>query len=203
MSDAGARLLCRMIPKTANLNGGAGGIPELTPMDIAAALSYMKLSDFETRYIRAALLQSEAWGPTSELGYAAWDWAVSKAIRENWNIPRGKETLRRLSFVAIASRIDRRHFVCGNCGGSGMIRIVSKLVRCEECAGKWTDPDSAMEIGDGRKKLSSRYYGKLLNMDKNTYKATWEPRLLTLLADLHAIEGKVVSRMKKVIFEDA
>lgn len=203
MSDAGERLLCRMIPKTTNYGGGFGGKPELTTLDIAAALSYMKLSDFETRYIRACLLDAEPWGPTTPLGYAAWDWAVSKAIRGGWVIPRGKETVRRLSFVALASRIDRRHFVCSGCDGVGM-RLspeTKRMVKCEACSGWITDPDTGREIGNGMRQRSDRYYGRLLGVNHETYRSTWRARLLDLVAELQVIEGRVVTHIRHVVFE--
>lgn len=203
MSDAGERLLCRMIPKTTNYGGGFGGRPELTPLDIAAAMAYMKLSDFETRYICAALLQAEDWGPTSPLGYAAWDWAVSKAIRGNWVIPKGKETVRRLSFVALACRIDRRHFTCRSCNGVGTMldKQLKRLKPCQACEGRRTDADTGVEIGNGLRQRSDRFYGRLLAVDHKTYRATWEPRLKELISDLQAIEGRVVTHIRRVIFE--
>lgn len=203
MSDAGERLLVRMVPKTTNYMSGFGGKPELTTLDIAAALSYMKLTDFETRYIRAALLQAEPWGPNSQLGYAAWDWAVSNSIHGDWAIQRGKEILRRLSFLAIASRIDRRHFVCGGCDGVGIVLHpeTRRLTRCEACAGKYTDPDTGMEIGNGIKAKSDRFYGRALGVDHKTYRATWDNRLRSLVADLQSIEGRVVTHIWHVVFD--
>lgn len=196
-----SNLICKMVPHSIPYGAPFGGITELTQTDIAAALSYLKLSDFETRYIRAALLQAEPWGPTSPLGYDAWDWVVGKAIEGGWHIPKGKETLRRLSFIALASRIDRRQFVCASCRGAGVVMADKLLRRCSECAGERQDATTGQIIGDGRRQRSDRFYGRLLGVDHKTYSATWAKRLDGLLADLHVIEDRVTHYLGRAIFE--
>lgn len=195
-----SELICKMVPHSIPYGAPFGGKAEITQTDIAAALSYLKLNDFETRYIRAVLLQAEAWGPTSLLGYDAWDWVVTKAIAGGWQVQRGKETLRRLSFVALASRIDRRQFVCAPCRGAGVVMQGNLLAKCCECAGERKDPATGQIIGDGRRQRSDRFYGRLLGVDHKTYATTWAPRLDALLADLHVIEDRVTHYLWKSIF---
>lgn len=194
-------LICKMIPHSIPYGAPFGGTTEITQTDIAAALSYLKLNDFETRYIRACLLDAEPWGPTSPLGYDAWDWVVGKAIAGGWQIPQGKETLRRLSFVALATRIDRRQFVCGACNGAGVVLSGSLLAKCGACQGERADPVTGQLIGDGRRQRSDRFYGRLLGVNHETYKQTWAPRLNGLLADLHVIEDRVIWYLRTAVFD--
>lgn len=194
-------LVCKMVPHSIPYGAPFGGTTEITQTDIAAALSYLKLNDFETRYIRACLLDAEPWGPTSPLGYDAWDWVVGKAIAGSWQIPQGKETLRRLSFVALATRIDRRQFVCGSCNGAGVVLTGSLLAKCGACQGERADPVTGQLIGDGRRQRSDRFYGRLLGVNHETYRQTWAPRLNGLLADLHAIEDRVIWYLRTAVFD--
>lgn len=205
MSDAGEQLLFMSSPKTTCYDGASRRTAQdrLKPADIAAALSYLKMSDFETRYIMAALLQSEPWGPKSTLGMDAWLWAVDIAIREKWQIPQGSETVRRLSFLALASRIDRRQFVCQSCNGVGTVlnTETNRLDQCNHCAGTTTDRDTGRTIGNGMRGRSDRFYGRALGVNHETYKSTWRPRLHNLIADLQAIEGRVVTHIRRVVFD--
>lgn len=196
-----SNLICKMVPHSIPYGAPFGGTTEITQTDIAAALSFLKLNDFETRYIRACLLDAEPWGPTSPLGYAAWDWVVGKAIAGGWQIPKGKETLRRLSFVALATRIDRRQFVCGACNGAGVVLTGSLLAKCGACQGERADPVTGQMIGDGRRQRSDRFYGRLLGVDHKTYSATWAKRLDDLLADLHVIEDRVTHYLGRAIWD--
>ena len=194
-------LVCKMVPHSIPYGAPFGGVAELTQTDVAAALSYLKLNDFETRYVRACLLDAEPWGPTSPLGYDAWDWVVGKAIAGGLAIPKGKETLRRLSFVALACRIDRRQFVCASCRGAGVVLRNKLLAKCDGCAGDRLDSNTGQMIGDGRRKRSNRDYARLIGVNHETYSATWAKRLGDLLADLHVIEDRVTHYLGRAIFD--
>lgn len=198
------RLLCKLVPKTSDYTGGFGGKPEITPLDVAAGLAYLHLGEFETLYIRASLLQSEPYGAKSSLGYASWDWGIKQAEANGWAVPRGKEFMRKMALLAVMRRVDRDQFICTNCGGVGTVlnKRENKLSRCSKCSGTRTDAITGMAIGDGRKKVSNRLYGRFLGINHETYSQTWEPRLNHLIAELEIIENYVVSEISRKVYEN-
>ena len=202
-----SKLLCKMVPHSFAYGVPFGGQVELTQTDIAAGLSFLKLSDFEARYIRAAYLLAEPWGEKTELGRAAWDWAMDKAIAGRWEIPRGEYMVRRLSYVAVDSRINRTMFVCQSCQGVGAIisdgtkGVPAGVHRCNDCKGERTD-EAGKKWGNGVKDVSDRAMGQLLGITDKTYKSKWEEKFHGLVSDLIEIESRVLRNLKHVIYGD-
>ena len=197
-------LILKMIPGSVNLNGSGGGGPDLTPTDIAAALSYMKLTAFEERYLRARILQSEPWHRRSDLAYDAWGWALDIQIKAGWDIPKGQETYRKLAFIAIDQRINPEQCICPGCKGRGFYLSKTKksYMRCSRCVGTRKDKVTGQVIGNGRRRISARRYAAALGISDKTFTEKWEPRLKMLTQLLIEIERKA-SYLIGVIEDDA
>lgn len=195
-------LICKLTMKTVDLRGGAGGLPELTQVDIAAGLSYLRLTRFETGYLRARILQSEAWHPTSDLAIEAWMWAKDFEIREGWNIPRGSYLTRKLSYLAVDLRVRPEQCKCEGCKGTGVYLPKGSpvLAACRRCDGLRLDPDSGKMLGNGQRRMSARHFARQLEINHETFSATWEARLRTLTAGLLEIEHKA-KYLKGVVYD--
>lgn len=196
-------LICMLSPKSLNLRGGAGGIPELSPLDIAAALAFLRLTDFETRYVRARILQSEPWHVSSDLAIDAWLWAKDFEIREQWNVPRGSYLTRKLAYLAVGLRVLPETGKCGGCRGTGVYRPKDSnvLAACRRCEGQRMEKATGKMIGSGRRRISARECAQALDVSDKTFTATWAPRLETLTGALLEIEHKV-RYLPGVVFDD-
>lgn len=195
-------LICKLTTKTQNMNGGGGGVPELTPMDVALGMATV-LTQFENRYVRALILQSEAWHPESELAIDAWMWATDISIAQGWSVPRGSYLVRKLSYLALDLRINPAASRCPHCGGTG-IRRTKKAAggwrACRGCEGERVDKLSGATIGNGRRRFSDVERAAALGVSDKTFKATWGPRLWLLTSKLLEIEYRA-GRVRDAIYD--
>lgn len=195
-------LLCKLTTRSPDLTGGFGGLVELTPVDVAAGLSKLGLNTFQTGYIRALILNppgysqedtrlsAEPWHEESQLARDAWDWAMDIALSRGWDIPKGEYMIRKLSFIAVDLRINSLQLRCRRCKGPGYYRKrgESVLVKCDKCAGLRVDKATQMEIGNGKRRLSNRWFASRLGIDHKTYAAKWQDRFWYLTKQLWEIE---------------
>lgn len=177
----GSRILCKLVPKSADYTGGFGGKPEFTPLDVAGALSYVKLNEFETRYIRAKLLQSESFFEGSTLWEQTKEWGRLVAQEHEWDDAAAAE---QAALVVMQERIDPLFTRCNKCKGTGILRRGKMLRACGKCDGTTNDPVTEKPIGDGRRSISNREYGRRLGVNHETFSATWRSRMILLHAYL-------------------
>lgn len=194
-------LYLMLTTKTANLNAAGGGVSELQPMDIAAAISYLGLSEFETMYVRARILDAEEWGPGTALELMGWIYAQGIFIDKGWTVPRGSYLVRKSMFLVMNERINPAATICKHCSGGGAVkRDDGVYVPCKKCA-TLIENEFGRLVGNGRQKKSDREYGQALGVDHKTYAATWQPRLKVLRGALLEIEQKA-RHLPGVVYEE-
>ena len=101
------RAWSKLSPKTADLSGmPAGGEPELPPEVVAAALAKLP----RRYYLAGRVRYLKDWSVSEELATLLWIRCCTYASRENWQVPKGKQYVRRLARIAVAELADPREF---------------------------------------------------------------------------------------------
>lgn len=158
----------------------------ITGFDVATALSYLKLSDFETRYIRAKYLNAESLQSGSGFYDAILAYSASLAIELDWD----QAITAKLVRMAIRERTDCSFTRCKRCHGTGITRTRSQIISCPHCDGVVMDENSQRLLGNGRRHISGREYARLIEVHHTTFKTTWLSRMLQIHAHLINIEIK-------------
>jgi hypothetical protein len=110
--------------------GSGGGIPELTPAEIARMLQGLARGPFLAGMVKEC-------GDARSLGeLERWLWieAMSIACRERWPLCHGQQYCRRLSGLAIFEFIVPKPNRCRECGGKGYVVFQGNGVECTSCS---------------------------------------------------------------------
>lgn len=112
--------------------------------------------------------------------------AVDLANEHVWDFPARSYILDNLAQVCADEFLDPEMTQCHSCKGTGIHVKKDRHVvgRCRSCQGVAFDRASNTEIGDGRRKLSDRFYASKLGIDHKTYKAKWAQRKASFMSIL-------------------
>jgi len=172
-------------PKVANYNG-TGGIPNITPEDVAACLGRIPIAG-------PALLVRAMSGDLSSLRplqQAFRQHVAHMAMLKHWKTgPKFNDYFEGLCesvlhFYVIPSK-------CGRCHGHGQITLITKqVIPCPVCA------------GEGNKDVSERAKARAAGIPSSTWADVWEPRYEAARDVLVAWESMADSAAKRIFWDD-
>lgn len=179
MSKNNAEIIKIIMPRTTGLDDvGHGGIPEITPEMVSAALGYGKLPDMASLYCRVKFQFQGELKPK-----LAWQVTVQRvlplAIKEDWHCG-GVGTIPALSKVALDEALSNN--VCGACKGTGLVG------RCKPCGGQ------------GKKRFSQAEVARRLGIDDRHYgRSEWKARYNWVLWDVYyKLEDKIMQCLQRL-----
>lgn len=111
--------------------------------------------------IQTALVYAKHVGDLSaerKLWAFVYQWAAGKALREQWQVMRGRQTIANMCYLAVFEVVRPNR--CRACKGSGII----KAKPCSCCN------------GSGTHVLSGRTIAQAIGIDESNYRRTWEAR---------------------------
>jgi hypothetical protein len=172
-------------PKVANYNG-TGGIPAITPQDIAACLGRIQVTG-------PALLVRTMAGDLSSLKplqQAFRQHVAHMAMLKHWKAgPKYNDYFEGLCesvlhFYIIPSK-------CGRCEGRGHVTLITKqVIECPVCAGV------------GNKEVSERSKARVASIPSSTWDDVWGDRYEHARDILVAWEGQADHATKRVFWSD-
>lgn len=160
---------------------GRGGIPELTPLDVAAALGMAHLSRVESLLLLAKYTQDIS--QVRPLALAWYLHVVDIAYRDAWEIERGVPRLLRLALWTLRPALLEMR--CESCGGPGLHH--NQRV-CATCSG--TGIAAAPTVGEA---------AAWLLVKRADYLATWSRRETALAADLQLAETHAEAAIRRAL----
>lgn len=108
--------------------------------------------------IQTALTYAKHVGDLSaerKLWAMVYEWVVGKALRDGWQVVRGRPTLANMSYLAVFEVVRPNR--CPKCNGCGIV----KAKACQGCN------------GSGYKPLSNRTIAKAIGVDESNYRRVW------------------------------
>jgi len=182
-----SKLLCKMIPSSCSIENNSTNHEKLTGYDVSGALSYLKLSDFETRFIRARFLLAETFEVGSPLWVLTESFGRELADVRSWQ----PITTQKAALVAVKERIDCEFSRCKRCDGTGIgASKYGGVTACGACDGLVQDENTDKLLGNGRRHISDREYARWLGIHHTTFGSLWSGRLIQIHALLIEIEIK-------------
>ena len=177
---AGLEALKMLPAKGVNVDSIRGGIPEVTPSMISAALGYGNLTDQASLYCRIKYQFEERLRSRLEakvLIGSVLVWAVS----ENWIC--GTGTIPKLSKVALDEMLSEN--ICRTCNGTGTTAQEDKaMLDCTTCN------------GIGHKRFSKRDIARRLGVDKNN--KTWIDRYNRTINLYYDMEQEIIAALSRL-----
>lgn len=182
------RALAKLAP-AAGMRQGSGGIPEYTAADIAAALAGCDdpLATMLVLY-KWALMGDIA----QKLERAAYLMAVDIAVKEKWQIPKGKELVRHMTRLAILESSNPPK--CNTCNGLGKEYTNEgglKQIACRACG------------GGGARRMTGELRSLIVGLDPSRWSKTWGRRYETILDALQRREEYAIRHMSRRMSEGA
>jgi len=163
------------LPQTVQLYGGYGGIPEITPEMVSAALGMGRLSEKASLYCRIKYqLQTHLRSKLESkvLIYDVLEWAIN----ENWIC--GTGLIPKLGKVALDEMLSGQ--LCKSCKGTG------QLGKCSNCG------------GTGQKRFSQAEIARRLGIDDKHYGKVWRPRYNRTLNIYYDCDGEIKAALCKL-----
>ena len=117
-------LLTMLTTRTVRLEGGFGGIPSLTPADVAAMLS--RCSDFQFYLITGKYADDHT------ARHRAWALWFMRCMEMGWHLVPGR--VERFASTTLAEYYDP--CTCVACNGVGSTLVDTRVVVCESCHGQ-------------------------------------------------------------------
>ena len=212
------KLLARLNPSTQHYTQGRGGIPELTPQDIAAAVAMVPEGLGRELVCRlwwpdgAKLTAKDLDRLLLESQLSEWrermDVLVTAQISQAMAVTGTERAKAAAKIDAARARMwprlgpescyeAIRHAVltemsssclCQTCRGLGHIREESGLVR--ECEGC---------EGSGKQKISDRQRAQMIDRDKKTYSVVWAPVYEWTLSLCNQVIGPAHDRLRSAV----
>lgn len=208
------KLIARLNPASIRYGAGRGGIPELTPQDIAGALGMVRDGlgreifchlwwPDGARLTQAQLFehlvhaQFEEWNRRADIlraaqiaHYLADDPARAKsqlaaARNQMWPGIAG-HTIYRMIRLAVLLEISSPN-LCEACGGRGEVRRGSLTIACDECH------------GEGRQGRSDRQRAASIHRDVSNYVRTWRGPYEWLYEHCRDAEDKAVHQFEAAL----
>lgn len=105
-------------------------------------------------------------------------WAAGVAVRESWQVVRGRPTISNLCALAVFESVRPNR--CGRCHGTGFKS--SRL--CVTCGGA------------GIKALSGRKIAEACGVDEAHFRRLWKPRYDAIYAYVNAFDGEVCRALR-------
>jgi len=99
---------------------GHGGFAKLEQCDVAYALGGLRAGP--AALLRAAIAGDYGESNLRDLYVWAWQEAMDLAISAKWEIPKGREILRKMAKRAAEEIVFKRLTLCPNCGGSKSVQ---------------------------------------------------------------------------------
>lgn len=166
-----AELLAMLSARSPRLEGVAGAIARLRPLDIAGALGMAHVRPGPCALILAKYAGD---GPARHTLFAHWfEDRLLVARRGGWNPPRPRMVETLCTFTISENLLANR---CGSCDGTGFRMEGARRVNCATC-----DATGFRYWGDRR-------IAKLFGLGVPAYAGTWRPRLLEARAELQRWE---------------
>jgi hypothetical protein len=212
------KLIARLNPASIRYGVGRGGIPELTPQDIAGALGMVPNGlgreifchlwwPDGARLTQAQLLdylvraQFEEWSRRADILRAAQiaHYLADDPGRAKAQLQAAKDqmwpgiaghTIYRLIRLAVLLEMAAPS-LCQSCGGRGEVKQVSLMVQCDECH------------GEGRRGRSDRQRAASINRDISNYVRTWRGPYEWLYAHCRDAEDKAVHQFEAALGVDS
>ena len=174
--------LLKMLPaKSLSFETTHGGVPELTPSMIAAALGMGRLSDKASLYCRIKYqLQTELRNKL-ESKILVQD-VLTWAVKENWIC--GTGLIPKLGMVALDEMLNES--LCRKCNGTGEVKIDDKVNECNRCSGA------------GHQRFSKAEVARRLGIHRQHYSRTWADRYGRVLGVYVDCEYEIVDALKRL-----
>jgi hypothetical protein len=149
---------------------GSGGSPSLLSRSELAGL----LSGLDGLAMNLALAKYMADHAAERMLIAqVREWAAGVAVREHWQVVRGRPTVCNMAALAVLDVVRPNR--CCKCEGRGM--AVNKV--CKYCE------------GSGLKPLSGRKIAEVMGIDEATYRKLWRARYELCLDHVQRIDANV------------
>jgi hypothetical protein len=165
----------------AQLDSVHGGIPDITPADIARMLQGLAPGPFNAAMVKDS-------GDASCLGpLERWLWidAMWMAEQQEWPRSHGQAYCRRLAGLAVYEFVMPRPEVCSGCGGRGYRVFEGNGIECPRC------------VNTGGEKLAPEMRADLAGIPLKSWLAGWSERYeevhLTVL-DWHSVAMRHLAR---------
>lgn len=114
-------VLARLAPKSQIPNGeGHGGHAKLEQCDVAYALGGLRAGP--AALLRAVYVREHDESNMRALTTWAWVESMRIAVESKWDIPKGRELLRKMSAAAVYFAVYPKSRKCPNCGGTGSVQ---------------------------------------------------------------------------------
>lgn len=179
MSDP-RELLGMLAAKVQHFSAAPGGIPALTPEDVAAALGMIQ-DPVARLYFRVKWVNQYSFA--EEL---ACDFRTRVAVTLDigkWRVPR-KEWIFDMCCLALAESIDPH--VCLWCKGRGSAEIDSRVVMCDNCK------------GTGHKQPTDSDRARLMGALKSSWSDTWGKRYQEIQTLIDRVDDKVWAVTRRI-----
>lgn len=149
---------------------GRGGIPKLTPQDVAGAMSRLSQIEAELLYVKYCGMPI----------HGLWSEWFQVIMAQDWEAERGQRNM--LSKLSLADFISPR--VCNTCSGAGSGVFESKLIECRVCD------------GTGRRAPSERQLSQHMGITRHEWRSRWASRWTWCEKELGRIEYAALAKVK-------
>jgi len=174
-------LLALLAPRVQRFHLAPGGIPSLTPEDVAHALGMIH-NDLARVYARVKYAGQYEYSEGLALGLRRH--ILVKKVDENWRIPR-KEFVLDMSFMMLAEAVDPN--TCRWCWGRAEVKPEDgPVIVCSACDGQ------------GRRKIRDLDRARIMGISKQSWSTNWAERYQEIQDEtVHKWEDLFSGAMKK------
>lgn len=174
------RVVSKLAAGTTPLEKGSGGAPALTQSDAAACCS--GLSDSQYELLTAKWARYE--GVLPRLAYRLMsEVTCDMAVREKWEIPRGRLYMRKMTLLALAEVLDPQ--ICRRCKGTQFIGHRT----CPSCR------------GTGHRRLHGAQRARIIGCDKSRWYRVWAPRYEAVYRQIADLEISGLASIRRQMLE--
>ncbi|WP_163834663.1 hypothetical protein [Spartinivicinus ruber] len=169
-----------LTPKSVKYEGVPGGMPTLTPEDVAAALGMGDLP--REAYLLGLLKYTDDKTVLHELDNLVQEFVIKKGIEEGWREPWPNEKKRSLMFFKQFARSMINEVVddnlCKRCNGSGIDCRTSHHRKCN--------------CNNGRRAPLKKELAKYCGINEKCWRERWHTRYTESLKQIHTWRAQLI-----------
>lgn len=161
-----------------------GGVPQLTALDIAAALGMADVEDIQVRLLRVKFALD--LGCYDRLRYEWMHRVVTHAVDEGWKAAKGKPRILPMAVFTLIEHLGWN--CCPACHGNAERMVGDVKEICPTCD------------GTGKQYRSERWVAQhVLSVHHSTFQQTWRDRFNWCRGDLAELEDAAVRKLRSRI----
>ena len=184
-------ILALMCPHGIEIGKPFGGIPNLTGLDVAAAVGMGHIDRgpgllLQVKYCDERVHYHELW-------FCWYHAVITQAQKDGWRRRDGPgKKIPRYAYLAMYSLVeDLSTLHCQSCEGRGELMLGETMCECPVCD------------GIGRLYPSGREISRQLHMDEKTFRTTWKSRLQWCRHELQVWDRHAIAEVEKHIHTSA